>query len=680
MASQKTQDFHVAYDMHGLNRMGVAEKENAFHICLVDKALELIDPTPNIYKLFVQFNATFFWNVLSPVEVKWSKRMTSCAGICSFHRRNKHCIISLSAPLLILRPRKDLVETLLHEMIHAYLFLTNNDRDRDGHGPNFCKHMNRINKKAGTNITIYHNFHNEVKLYKQHWWQCNGPCRYKPPFFGTVRRAMNRAPGPSDFWWREHEVNCGGHFIKIKEPENFKSRPKQSEKSKSILKNKKPNRNISDWLTNTPINAAKPTSSKVFTQNDFKLFTQTNNDKPSSSKESNGSTNSSRAVNENTQDFLLGWKQVGTLGSNASHYWAGSGPKVEKDKPSKSLTFSCSGVLGGSSSGRSSLLKKFPLVNEEKRNSRRPESSGNDLPSESARQLLHTRHPVLNQQNQQNQQRQPRTAFCPICNVPMENIYRHIDSCLINATSLVDELNNNINNNNNNNELMLPFTNEEEPTLPMLSLPPTDVDIPNKRLKSDDSSDTADYVSCPVCSRMITSANINEHLDECLLEADTARKAAIPSTSRASYDDNVINISSSSNSDLSDSILVESTTPQPCASTSTDKSDTTDVEQKCLVCNARIAPEVSLNEHLEECIGSVFSDDNMIIKDDENDKNDKNDDDDDDDDDEDKDNDNDDALAIENNSKENKYPCPVCMQIISENLMNQHLDMCLENE
>lgn len=41
-----------------------------------------------------------------------------------------------------------------HEMIHAYLFVTNNNRDRDGHGPEFHKHMYRINKEAGTNITV----------------------------------------------------------------------------------------------------------------------------------------------------------------------------------------------------------------------------------------------------------------------------------------------------------------------------------------------------------------------------------------------------------------------------------------------------------------------------------------------------------------------------------------------
>lgn len=75
--------------------------------------------------------------------------MTSCAGICSYQGRGGMCSITLSEPLLKLRPRKDLVETLLHEMIHAYLFVTDNNRDRDGHGPEFHKHMYRINSEAG---------------------------------------------------------------------------------------------------------------------------------------------------------------------------------------------------------------------------------------------------------------------------------------------------------------------------------------------------------------------------------------------------------------------------------------------------------------------------------------------------------------------------------------------------
>lgn len=80
----------------------------------------------------------------------------------SYEGRGGLCDIALSEPLLKLRPRKDLVETLLHEMIHAFLFVTNRDQDRDGHGPNFKAHMHRINNSAGLNISIYHSFHDEV--------------------------------------------------------------------------------------------------------------------------------------------------------------------------------------------------------------------------------------------------------------------------------------------------------------------------------------------------------------------------------------------------------------------------------------------------------------------------------------------------------------------------------------
>ena len=32
---------------------------------------------------------------------------------------------------------------------------------------------------------------------------------------------MNRAPGPNDLWWKDHQRNCGGSFVKIKEPEGY---------------------------------------------------------------------------------------------------------------------------------------------------------------------------------------------------------------------------------------------------------------------------------------------------------------------------------------------------------------------------------------------------------------------------------------------------------------------------
>ncbi|XP_028653612.2 DNA-dependent metalloprotease SPRTN [Erpetoichthys calabaricus] len=205
-------------------------------LSIVDESWEMLDPNPDIRAMFLQFNDLFFWGKLSSVEVKWSPRMTLCAGVCSYEGRGGLCSIRLSEPLLKLRPRRDLVETLLHEMIHAVLFVTQNNRDRDGHGPEFCKHMNRINSASGTKITIYHSFHDEVDLYRQHWWRCTGPCQSRKPFFGYVKRSMNRAPSSNDTWWEEHQRTCGGKFIKIKEPENYK----KDETSKNVDSKRKP--------------------------------------------------------------------------------------------------------------------------------------------------------------------------------------------------------------------------------------------------------------------------------------------------------------------------------------------------------------------------------------------------------------------------------------------------------
>ncbi|CAL8120149.1 unnamed protein product [Orchesella dallaii] len=196
---------------------------------IVDESWELVDPNPDIFLLFSQFNEEYFWGKLGSVYVKWSPRMTLCAGLCRYHGRNKECSIHLSKPLLSLRPRKDLVETLLHEMIHAYLFVAENNRERESHGPNFHEHMYRINRLTGTKITVYHTFNDEVDYFKTHWWKCDGPCQRRPPYYGMVKRSMNRAPGPNDFWFKDHQQNCGGKYIKVKEPSPKKTAKRKKE-------------------------------------------------------------------------------------------------------------------------------------------------------------------------------------------------------------------------------------------------------------------------------------------------------------------------------------------------------------------------------------------------------------------------------------------------------------------
>lgn len=138
---------------------------------LTDPEWDLIDPCPDIRSMFIEFDRLYFWSRLGSCRLEWSKRMTQCAGI--FYLREGG-VIRLSEPLLKFRPRKDLVETLLHEMIHAYLYLTRNFKDRGDHGDEFKSHMNRINRLANTSITIYHSFHDEVNYAKRHVWRCNG--------------------------------------------------------------------------------------------------------------------------------------------------------------------------------------------------------------------------------------------------------------------------------------------------------------------------------------------------------------------------------------------------------------------------------------------------------------------------------------------------------------------------
>jgi hypothetical protein len=181
------------------------------------------------HQLFSLYNVLYFNSKLLPhAELSWSPRLTLCAGMCELSKDKEtqkwtRIRVKLSEPLLKLRPRSDLLNTLLHECIHAYLFATSNfSHVRDptgGHGPGFQSLAKAINAHGGYEITEFHTFHDEVDSYRTHIWQCDGRCKSKPPDFGLVKRTMNRAPGKHDLWWEQHEKECGGTFNKIAEPE-----------------------------------------------------------------------------------------------------------------------------------------------------------------------------------------------------------------------------------------------------------------------------------------------------------------------------------------------------------------------------------------------------------------------------------------------------------------------------
>ena len=196
----------------------------------------------DVFEYFSIYNQLYFEEKVGCVRLEWSKKMTLCAGV--FSVRNNEPVIRLSEPLLKFRSIKEIKETLLHEMIHAWVFVEEYDQsdDRSGHGIHFKMKMYEINKNTGLNITVYHSFHEEVDFYRKHIWRCEGKCRNQPPYYGYVKRAMNRAPGHYDSWWNQHLKNCGGKFIKIQGNENTQQegkRKKVEDKKNKISKMEK---------------------------------------------------------------------------------------------------------------------------------------------------------------------------------------------------------------------------------------------------------------------------------------------------------------------------------------------------------------------------------------------------------------------------------------------------------
>ncbi|XP_030189873.1 sprT-like domain-containing protein Spartan [Lynx canadensis] len=458
-------------------------------LSLVDASWELVDPTPDLQALFVQFNDRFFWGQLEAVEVKWSMRMTLCAGICSYEGRGGMCSIRLSEPLLKLRPRKDLVETLLHEMIHAYLFVTNNDKDREGHGPEFCKHMHRINRLTGANITVYHTFHDEVDEYRRHWWRCDGPCRHRKPYYGYVKRATNRAPSAHDYWWAEHQQKCGGTYVKIKEPENYARKGKGKTKlGRQLAAEKKdqPNRGETQLLI--------PFSGKGYVLGD------------ASNSPSSGRFVASHAVNK-TQDLLSQDRSATALRPNSKME-----VNSEQNGPSKKTSL-VAPVLAAS---RQNVVSNyFPRVSAANQKACRsvsgsPPKSGavGDLPKNSVSSTSHRRVPsskIAPRNSLKAPESTPVTAALdgsgPEERLPSKR-------ARLEDQSVSDEL----------------FIKKEQvqrggSDSKWSSHPPAAAQ------SSSPSASQSRAVSCPVCWNEVLESQINEHLDRCLEGASVDGKS-----------------------------------------------------------------------------------------------------------------------------------------------------------
>nr|XP_030695406.1 sprT-like domain-containing protein Spartan isoform X2 [Globicephala melas] len=433
------EDLVLALQLQEEWNLQVLERDPAQEpLSLVDASWELVDPTPDIQALFMLFNDRFFWGHLEAVEVKWSMRMTLCAGICSYEGRGGMCSIRLSEPLLKLRPRKDLVE-------------------------------------------VYHTFHDEVDEYRRHWWRCNGPCQHKKPYYGYVKRATNRAPSAHDYWWAEHQKTCGGTYIKIKEPESYskkgKGKTKPGKQPVSEAENKgKPNRGETQLLipfsgkgyvlggtSNSPSSGKCLTSHAVKTQDllnqDHSANALRPNSKPEVTFEQNGSSGKtslvSAARSSSHQSVLSNYfSRVSVSKHKAFRSVSGS--------PMKSLTVGDIAKNSVSSSSQrrvtsSKISLRSPLKTVESTSVTAPQVAGgpeDQFPSKRPRLEDRTvfdnffiakeqtqsggndpkcgSRPIAATQNASSSSSQSKMVHCPVCQseVLESQINEHLDWCL----------------------------------------------------------------------------------------------------------------------------------------------------------------------------------------------------------------------------------------------------------
>ena len=147
-------------------------------------------------------------------------------------------------------------------------------------------------------------------------------------------------------------------------------------------------------------------------------------------------------------------------------------------------------------------------------------------------------------------------------------------------------------------------------------------------------------VSCPVCNEPFDIDHLNEHLDVCL---------TVPKTDKPRIE------KSSKTGSMSKENFVDLTK---------DEEPHSGKFYACLVCNAKISADIPLTDHLDECIKGMFNDAIDFDDDSSSDQKDSP------------------KSSTSNEITEinGKFPCPICMDLVHENLMNEHLDICLTNQ
>ncbi|MBA5867806.1 MAG: hypothetical protein GDA67_14025 [Nitrospira sp. CR1.3] len=170
--------------------------------------------TDELAAIWFDLNVRYFDGALPPIDLVWSRRLTSSVGMfvsrggprsswreSSPHRpprREIRLSLPLLTPLLTQSPHgfHELVSTLAHEMIHQWQY--DILKRRPSHGPDFLRKMTEVNRDGSLAITIYHSLQNEVLALARFAWRCR-QC-------GRIYRRQRRTIQPR----RHHCGSCRG--------------------------------------------------------------------------------------------------------------------------------------------------------------------------------------------------------------------------------------------------------------------------------------------------------------------------------------------------------------------------------------------------------------------------------------------------------------------------------------
>jgi predicted SprT family Zn-dependent metalloprotease len=142
----------------------------------------------HLTQMWSELNGRYFAGLLPPIDLVWSRRLTSSVGMFVSRRGPRPRLdrdglrpsarreIRLS--LLLLQQatqqseygEQEIVSTLAHEMIHQWQY--DILKRRPNHGADFLRKLTEMNRDGALSITIYHSLQKEVLALARFAWRC----------------------------------------------------------------------------------------------------------------------------------------------------------------------------------------------------------------------------------------------------------------------------------------------------------------------------------------------------------------------------------------------------------------------------------------------------------------------------------------------------------------------------